>query len=111
MDILDVNGWPIVPGARISVPERPGLSGCGVVEGFGGRVLEVKEGQVEIEEFLTFARRSIHPSQVSVQRGETKASVEHEAIRRGGRAYLQQRAKRMLQREAAAVAKAAAEDE
>jgi len=46
-----------------------------------------------------------------VQRGETKASVEHEAIRRGGRAYLQQRAKRMLQREAAAVAKAAAEDE
>lgn len=103
--VLDANGWPIVVGARVHVPERPGLGGCGIVPGFGGAVVGVAPGCVDIEEFLTFARRSIHPAQVSVQRGESKSSVEHEAIRRGGAAYLRQRARRIQEREARAAAK------
>ena len=109
--VLDGHGWPIVPGARVHVPERPGLGGCGIVPGFGGLVIGASPGCVEIEEFLTFARRSIHPSQVSVQRGESKSSAEHDAIRRGGTAYLRQRIKRIQEREARAAARLGREDE
>ncbi len=95
--ILDANGWPIVAGARVYVPERPGLAG-GIVKGFTGVVTAVAERCVDVEEYLSFASRSIRPEQCAVQKGESKTSLEHEALRRGGTAYLRQRAKQIQQR-------------
>lgn len=106
----DANGWPIVVDARVHVPERPGLCG-GTVKGFGGVVTEVAEDRVEIEEFLSFHSRTVRPEQCSVQSGETKASLEHDAIKRGGKAYLQKRADNIRMREERAARKAAAEED
>lgn len=105
--ILDRDGWPIVEGARVYVPERPGLGGFGLVKGFGGVVREATPERVEIEEFLSFHSRTVKPEQCVVQSGETKTSLEHAAIRKGGRKYIQDRAKAIQQREERNAAKAA----
>jgi hypothetical protein len=82
--VLDANGWPIEPTARVYVVARPGLDGHGEVSGFGGIVVGVKPGQVDIIEFTTFNHRAIHPRFVKVQAGscDTKAAQEfHDAVK------------------------------
>ena len=74
------NGKPIVPGARVYVRARPGMDGCGELLGFGGIVTEVRPDCITLTEFGTFHSRDIRPGDVSVQSGETRASIEHRAV-------------------------------
>lgn len=105
----DMNGWPIVPDARVYVPPRPGLCG-GEVAGFGGLVRSATETVVELEELGSFNRRFVRPDQCSVQSGETKGSLEHRAIRRGGRQFLVSRVNQLKMREERNARKAELED-
>jgi hypothetical protein len=108
--IKDMNGWPIVPGARVYVPERPGLDGHGTVAGVAGFVTGVSQDCVTLEELLSFHVRSVRPEQCRVQSGETKSSLEHRAIRKGGRKYISDRIADLAMREERARRKAEKED-
>ena len=77
--VIGSNGKPIVPGARVYVRPRPGMGGCGELEGFGGIVTEVRPDCITLTEFGTFHSRDIRPRDVSVQSGETRASIVHRA--------------------------------
>lgn len=105
--ILDANGWPILEGCRVYVPERPGLDGHGTVAGFGGFVKSVTEDVVEVEELLSFHARTVRPHQCKVQSGDTKASLEHRALAKGGRQYINDRKRDIAMREERNARKAA----
>jgi hypothetical protein len=107
----DRNGWPIVEDARVHVPPRPGLDGIGEVAGFGALVVEIQEDRVELEELLSFNRRTVRPGDCVVQSGETQASLQHRAIRKGGRQFLAERQRQQAVREQRAARKAEAEED
>lgn len=77
--VLGANDEPIVPGARVTVRNRPGMGGYGELEGFGGIVTEVNPKCITLTEFGTFHNRSIRPRDVAVESGETRSSLETRA--------------------------------
>jgi len=108
--VLDAKGWPLVPDARVTVRARPGADGMGEVSGFGALVKAVHPDRVELEELLSFNHRDVRPEDCTVQSGETKSSLDHRAMKKGGRQFIQERARQIQVREQRAARKAAQED-
>lgn len=109
-EVLDMDGWPIMEDARVYVPPRPGPDGVGEVTGFGALVTSVTPERVDMEELLSFNHRTVRPDQVRVQSGETQGSLEHRAIRKGGRQFLASRVNQIRVREERAARKVAEEE-
>jgi hypothetical protein len=84
--VLDANGWPIMPEARVYVPPREIKGLIAKTTAIRGVVSEVHEDRVELIEFGSFSSRTVRPGDVKVQRGDTNGSLEYkdilEAIRR-----------------------------
>ncbi len=80
MEVRDDKGRQIKVGSRVYVRSRPSLARGEELPGYGGEVEAVSERCVTIREYGTCHTRDARPTDVAVQYGNSRASLDHEAM-------------------------------